>query len=46
MKTNEMKKQFAESYVAPQMEVIEVMVEKGFAQSAGGEDFNTGDWNY
>ena len=26
------------NYVAPEMEVLEVMVEKGFEISAGGED--------
>ena len=33
---------FIESYEAPQVEVIEVEVEKGFAVSSGGED---GNWN-
>lgn len=33
---------FIESYEAPQVEVVEVKVEKGFAVSSGGED---GNWN-
>ena len=33
---------FIESYEAPQVEVVEVVVEKGFAVSSGGED---GNWN-
>ena len=33
---------FIESYEAPQVEVEEVEVEKGFAVSSGGED---GNWN-
>lgn len=33
---------FIESYAAPQVEVVEVEVEKGFAVSSGGED---GNWN-
>lgn len=33
---------FIESYEAPQVEVVEVEVEKGFAVSSGGED---GKWN-
>ena len=33
---------FIESYEAPQVEVVEVEVEKGFAVSSGGED---GNWN-
>ena len=36
------KKIFIESYEAPQVEVVEVEVEKGFAVSSGGED---GNWN-
>ena len=33
---------FIESYEAPQVEVVEVEAEKGFAVSSGGED---GNWN-
>ena len=33
---------FIESYEAPQVEVVEVEVEKGFAVSSGGE---YGNWN-
>lgn len=33
---------FIESYEAPQVEMVEVEVEKGFAVSSGGED---GNWN-
>lgn len=33
---------FIESYEAPQVEVVEVEVEKGFAVSSGGEG---GNWN-
>ena len=36
------KKNFIENYEAPQVEVVEVEVEKGFAVSSGGED---GNWN-
>ncbi len=36
------KKKFIENYEAPQVEVVEVEVEKGFAVSSGGED---GNWN-
>ena len=32
-----------EMYVAPELEVLEVMVEKGFA---GSGDFNLGDTNF
>ena len=36
------KKNFIENYEAPQVEVVEVEVEKGFAVSSGGEG---GNWN-
>lgn len=36
------KKLFIEDYEAPQVEIIEVEVEKGFAVSFGGEP---GNWN-
>ena len=38
------KKNFIENYEAPQVEIVEVEVEKGFAVSGGTEDYDPQPW--